>query len=120
MLFRSNQANGGTPNILTARNGYQTKWGYSLNVEQAISDSVGLFGRWSWNNGNTETQAFTDISRSLSGGASVNGTYWGREKDTYGLAFALNGISSRGYDWVAKNRHRLPGGTPACKLPPSV
>ncbi len=33
---------------------------------------------------------------------------------------ALNGISSRGYDWVAKNRHRLPGGTPACKLPPSV
>jgi predicted DCC family thiol-disulfide oxidoreductase YuxK len=32
---------------------------------------------------------------------------------------AFNGISSRGYDWVAKNRHRLPGGTPACKLPPS-
>lgn len=30
---------------------------------------------------------------------------------------ALNGISSRGYDLVAKNRHKLPGGTPACKLP---
>lgn len=23
------------------------------------------------------------------------------------------------YLWVAKNRHRLPGGTPACQLPPS-
>jgi hypothetical protein len=89
-----NQANGGTPNILTSRNGYQTKWGYSLNFEQALSDSFGLFGRWSWNNGNTETEAFTDISRSLSGGASIKGTYWGREKDTYGLGFALNGISS--------------------------
>jgi predicted DCC family thiol-disulfide oxidoreductase YuxK len=33
---------------------------------------------------------------------------------------ALDGISSLGYDWVAKNRHRLPGGTPACKMPPSV
>ena len=30
---------------------------------------------------------------------------------------AFNGISSRGYDLVAKNRHKLPGGTPACKLP---
>lgn len=33
---------------------------------------------------------------------------------------ALDGISARAYDWVAKNRHRLPGGTPACKMPPSV
>jgi predicted DCC family thiol-disulfide oxidoreductase YuxK len=36
------------------------------------------------------------------------------------ISKAMNGISSRAYDWVAKNRHRLPGGTPACKLPPSV
>ncbi len=33
---------------------------------------------------------------------------------------ALEGISALAYDWVAKNRHRLPGGTPACKMPPSV
>lgn len=25
-----------------------------------------------------------------------------------------------GYQLVAKNRHRLPGGTPACELPPTV
>jgi predicted DCC family thiol-disulfide oxidoreductase YuxK len=26
-------------------------------------------------------------------------------------------LSGVGYRWVARNRHRLPGGTPACSLP---
>jgi predicted DCC family thiol-disulfide oxidoreductase YuxK len=26
-------------------------------------------------------------------------------------------ISAKVYDWVAANRHKLPGGTPACKMP---
>ncbi len=26
-------------------------------------------------------------------------------------------LAALGYRWVAKNRHRLPGGTPACSLP---
>ena len=82
------------PNILTSRFGYQNKWGYVLNAEQAVLDDIGLFARWSWNNGQSETEAFTDISRSLSGGASVKGSFWGRPNDTYGLALSFNGISS--------------------------
>ena len=82
------------PNILTSRNGYQNKWGYVLNAEQAVLDDIGLFVRWSWNNGQSETEAFTDISRSLSAGTSVKGSFWGRPDDTYGLAFSFNGISS--------------------------
>ena len=27
-------------------------------------------------------------------------------------------ISAVAYGWISKNRHRLPGGTPACALPP--
>lgn len=27
-------------------------------------------------------------------------------------------LAAVGYRWVAHNRHRLPGGTPACSLPP--
>jgi len=27
-------------------------------------------------------------------------------------------ISAKVYEWVAANRHKLPGGTPACKMPP--
>jgi predicted DCC family thiol-disulfide oxidoreductase YuxK len=38
-----------------------------------------------------------------------------------GRAMLLPGVSwvaARVYGWVAANRHRLPGGTPACALPP--
>jgi len=83
------------PNIYNVRNGYQTKWGYAINAEQAITENLGSFARWSWNNGQTETQAFTDISLSLSGGLSLQGASWGRKKDTVGVGFAVNGISSQ-------------------------
>jgi high affinity Mn2+ porin len=83
------------PDILNTRYGYQTKWGYALNGEQAITENIGAFARWSWNNGQTETQAFTDISNSLSGGLSIKGTSWGRPQDTIGIGAALNGISSQ-------------------------
>jgi carbohydrate-selective porin OprB len=87
------QNNLATPDILASRNSYQKKWGYGVNLEQAITDTVGLFARWSWNDGQTETQAFTDIDRSLSAGFVVNGTHWGRENDTWGIAGAANGIA---------------------------
>lgn len=29
----------------------------------------------------------------------------------------LDSISARVYEWIAANRQKLPGGTPACKLP---
>lgn len=90
------------PNILTSRNGYQTKWGYVLNAEQAVLDDIGLFARWSWNNGQSETEAFADISRSLSGGASVKGASWGRANDTFGIAAAINGISSSQINYLSQ------------------
>ncbi|MBT8573782.1 carbohydrate porin [Polynucleobacter paneuropaeus] len=91
-----------TPDILSTRYGYQTKWGYALNGEQAITENIGAFGRWSWNNGQTETQAFTDISNSLSGGLSIKGTGWGRPQDTIGIGAALNGISSQQISYLQK------------------
>ena len=42
------------------------KYGYVVNLEQAITDDIGLFGRWSWNDGQNEIMAFTDIDASLS------------------------------------------------------
>ena len=41
------------------------KYGYVFNLEQALTDDIGLFGRWSWNDGKTEIMAFTDIDASL-------------------------------------------------------
>jgi len=69
------------------------KYGFGLNIEQAVTDDIGVFGRWNWNDGRTEIMAFTDIDRSLSFGASVKGTAWGRKDDTFGIGGAFNALS---------------------------
>lgn len=33
------------------------------------------------------------------------------------VAPGLNAVSAKVYTWIAANRQKLPGGTPACKLP---
>jgi high affinity Mn2+ porin len=77
------------------------KYGYVFNVEQSVTDDIGLFGRWSWNNGKTEIMSFTDIDASLSLGTSIKGTAWGRPDDTIGIAGAINSISRDHRDFLA-------------------
>lgn len=71
----------------------RTKYGFYLNFDQELSDSVGLFGRFSWNDGRTEIMSFTDIDSSVSLGLSIKGTPWGRPADRLGVAGAVNQIS---------------------------
>jgi hypothetical protein len=81
------------PNIALARKAHSTSWGYGFNFEQDITQEWGVFGRISWNPGNTETQT-VDISRSWSAGTVLKGQRWGRPQDTLGLAWATNGLST--------------------------
>jgi high affinity Mn2+ porin len=77
------------------------KYGFIANLEQSVTDDIGLFARWSWNNGQTEISAFTDIDSSLSGGLSIKGSSWGRPNDRIGLGFALNNISQAHRNYLA-------------------
>ena len=77
------------------------KSGFYLNVEQAITGDIGVFGRRSWNDGQNEILSFTDIDRSLSGGVSIKGRSWNRPKDTFGLGGAINGLSEAHRDYLA-------------------
>lgn len=77
------------------------KYGYAINLEQAVTDDIGLFGRWSWNDGKTEIMAFTDIDASLSMGTSIKGTKWGRPDDVIGLGGAINSLSRDHRDFIA-------------------
>jgi high affinity Mn2+ porin len=77
------------------------KYGYVINLEQAVTDDIGLFGRWSWNDGKTEIMAFTDIDASLSLGTSIKGTKWGRPDDVIGLGGAINALSQDHRDFIA-------------------
>jgi high affinity Mn2+ porin len=71
----------------------RTKYGFYLNLQQDITDDLGAFARFSWNDGRSEISAFTDIDQSLSGGLQLKGTSWGRAGDRIGLAGAWNMIT---------------------------
>jgi high affinity Mn2+ porin len=77
------------------------KYGFYANAEQQIATDVGIFARASWNDGQNEILSFTDVDRSLSGGLSVKGSYWGRPSDTIGLGGAINGLSAAHRDFLA-------------------
>ncbi len=77
------------------------KYGYVVNLEQALADDIGLFGRWSWNDGKTEIMSFTDIDASLSFGTSIKGARWGRPDDVIGLGGAINALSRDHRDFIA-------------------
>jgi high affinity Mn2+ porin len=72
---------------------YRAKYGAGVNLEQEIAKDLGVFFRYGWNDGHTETWAFTEIDRTGSGGLSLGGRPWGRPSDRIGLAFVENGLS---------------------------
>ncbi|MDB5574304.1 MAG: cell envelope biosis protein OmpA [Tardiphaga sp.] len=79
----------------------RTKYGFYVNGEQQVMKDVGVFGRFSWNDGQNEILSFTDIDRSLSAGVSVKGSFWGRPTDTVGIGGAINGLSAAHRDFLA-------------------
>ena len=68
--------------------------GVSLNLEQQITETLGVFARAGWTDGNVEPWDFADIDRTVSGGVSISGKQWSRPDDTIGIAGVINGISS--------------------------
>ncbi|HLJ01311.1 MAG TPA: carbohydrate porin [Bradyrhizobium sp.] len=81
------------PADINAVRTYTSRPGASLNVEQQVSETLGLFLRAGWADGQIEPWDFTDIDRTVSGGVSISGKSWGRPDDTIGLAGVVNGIS---------------------------
>ncbi|HZX72958.1 MAG TPA: carbohydrate porin [Cyclobacteriaceae bacterium] len=81
------------PDITATRKYGRNKYGFGVNLEQELSDNVGLFARASWNDGNNETWAFTEIDRSVSMGLSINGSAWKRKNDVLGIGTVINGLS---------------------------
>lgn len=85
-------AHGAAPDTALVRR-RQTRIGADLNIEQALSDDVGLFARAGLADGAIEPYDFTDIDRTASAGLSIAGRKWGRAQDRVGLAVVVNGIS---------------------------
>jgi high affinity Mn2+ porin len=83
----------GQPADITAVRNTTNRTGVSVNLEQQVSETLGVFARAGWADGNIEPWDFTDIDRTISGGVSINGKRWGRPDDTVGIAGVVNGIS---------------------------
>jgi high affinity Mn2+ porin len=83
----------GQPADIAAVRDYRSKVGVGLNLEQALTDDLGLSARAGWSQGNVEAYDFTDINATGSLGVSLKGTKWGRSDDTVGLATAVNAAS---------------------------
>ncbi|HTJ97170.1 MAG TPA: carbohydrate porin, partial [Rhodocyclaceae bacterium] len=87
--------------ILRVRNGEQIKYGLGVNAEQAVNDSLGVFMRAMKADGHTETYAFVEADASVSFGASLKGTAWGRGQDTVGFGLARNMLSKDRRNYLA-------------------
>ncbi len=87
------QATGTAADVNAVRT-YRSRPGVSVNLEQQVSDTVGVFARAGWADGNVEPWDFADIDRTVSAGVSLSGKQWGRPDDTVGIAGVVNGISS--------------------------
>jgi high affinity Mn2+ porin len=83
----------GQPADITAVRSYTSRPGVSMNLQQQITDSIGVFARVGWGDGKVEQWDFTDIDRTIAVGTSISGKSWGRPDDTIGIAGIINDIS---------------------------
>jgi hypothetical protein len=96
-------AQGTVPNVAADDRPRRKKYGFGLNLEQPLADEgeSGLFARLGWNDGKTESFAFTEVDRTVTLGGQVAGNHWGRTDDRVGIAFVVNGLSRDHGDYLA-------------------
>ena len=68
------------------------KYGFGINVEQNLSPNFVAFARWGWDNGRTESFAYTEVDSTFLEGLGVYGAKWHRRQDRAGFAFVSDGI----------------------------
>ncbi|WP_200890699.1 carbohydrate porin [Pedobacter lusitanus] len=93
--------NPAAPDITSTRDYGRNKYGFGINIEQNVNADLGVFAKTSYNDGKTETWAFTEIDRSVSFGAILKGESWHQKDAEIGLAFVGNGISAAHRDYLA-------------------
>jgi high affinity Mn2+ porin len=93
---------GQTPDVAAVHRPGTLKYGMGINLEQEIIKDVGVFARYGWNDGKSESFAFTAIDRLVQAGVSVNGGRWGRSGDTVATALTGSGISGVHREYLAQ------------------
>ncbi len=90
-----------TPDITAHPWNTTAKYGFGVNLEQQVARYVTAYARFGWNNGKTESFAYTEIDSTVSTGVGMSGNQWHRTKDRAGVAFSSNAISRDHQNYLA-------------------
>jgi high affinity Mn2+ porin len=77
------------------------KYGFGFNMEQSLTRYLTAFGRFGWNDGKTESFAYTEVEQTFAGGLGASGSWWHRKQDRAGIAFVSNAIKKDHQNYLA-------------------
>jgi high affinity Mn2+ porin len=77
------------------------KYGFGLNVEQNLTRFLTAFTRVGWENGRTESFAYTEVDQTVVAGVGASGAWWHRKQDRAGVAFVSNAIKKDHQNYLA-------------------
>jgi hypothetical protein len=90
-----------TPDITAHPWHITRKYGFGINLEQNLTHYLTAFARFGWDNGRTESFAYTEVDQTFVEGLGANGAWWHRKQDRAGLAFVSNGIKKDHQNYLA-------------------
>ena len=94
---------GTPPNITATEKDGAIKYGFGLNMEQAVADDgdTGVFARFGWDDGATESFAYTECDDHIALGAQISGKRWKLSQDRIGVALVSDGLSGPHRQYLA-------------------
>jgi high affinity Mn2+ porin len=77
------------------------KYGFGVNLEQNLTHYLTAFARFGWDNGKTESFAYTEVDQTFAEGLGAQGAWWHRKQDRAGVAFVSNAIKKDHQTYLA-------------------
>jgi hypothetical protein len=90
--YNYGSTNANAPDLCWARK-TNHRVGIGINLEQHITEDIGIGARGMLSDGQSEVYAYTPTDRSLAVNVLAKGTAWRRKRDSFGVGFAMNWIS---------------------------
>jgi hypothetical protein len=81
-----------TPDIVKTERFGAVKYGFGLNTEQEVTDSLRLFARFGWDEDQHESFAYTEVGQTVLFGGDYGGKSWRRSNDKVGVAYVSNAV----------------------------
>jgi high affinity Mn2+ porin len=92
---------GVTPDITAHPWHITRKYGFGMNLEQNLTRYLTAFARFGWDNGKTESFAYTEVDQTFAEGIGASGAWWHRKQDRAGIAFISNAIKKDHQNYLA-------------------